>query len=183
MSRTLRFASWNIRYSSAVKLQRQIDFLHTLHCDAVALQEVSSAGGLLLGEASGFARCLRSLDLRPREHNETTARDRGCVLLTSERLRLLSPADLLWDAAAPERTLVAQFDFEGVELSLASFHQVAASDRKWGTAKKRQTFDAICQWLRGHPSGTVAGMDVNSPKFDHPDISKNEDYSRGGVEV
>lgn len=64
--------------------------------------------------------------------------------------------------------------FDAGELNTASFHQVAGSDKKkWGPAKKRQTFRAIADWLARHETRAVMGIDANSPELDHPDITRN----------
>ena len=94
--------------------------------------------------------------------------------MAREDFRPISEPAVLCQAAAPERTLVIELELEGSQLSVASFRQVAGVDRKmWGPLKKRQQFDAICEWLNTHSRHAIAGMDVNSPEVDHPDIAQN----------
>jgi hypothetical protein len=66
-------------------------------------------------------------------------------------------------------------------LTVASFHFVAGSARKvWGPARKRQNFEAVTAWLAGQHARTVVGLDCNSPKVDHPDVSRNRYWGREG---
>ena len=171
---TVRFASWNIGTPSAARLQRQVDFLRALDCEVVALQEVSAENGRALEASPAFPFVWQGLTLRPRLGEETASRNRGCVVLASERFRPLSEPEVLLGAAAPERSVAIRLGFEGGELNAASFHQVAGSDKKkWGPAKKRQTFRAIAEWLGRHSVRAVMGIDANSPELDHPDVSRN----------
>jgi Endonuclease/Exonuclease/phosphatase family len=172
-STTLRFASWNVG-TSATRLKRQIDFLRGLDCDVVALQEVSAENGSTLEGSGMFSRVWQGLVLRPRGLEETAARNRGCVLLATDRFRPVGEPEILLGAAAPERSIAVRLAFDGGELSAASFHQVAGSDKKkWGPAKKRQTFRAIADWLGRHPTRAIVGIDANSPELDHPDVERN----------
>jgi exonuclease III len=173
MAPTFRFASWNVNNPSAARLARQLALLHELECDVVALQEISAAACNEITRSEIFEWSWSSCSLRPRTPDETTSRDRGCALLASARFEPVSEPTILLDAAAPERSLAIRLARDGIELDVASFYQVAAADSKWGPAKKAQTFRAIAAWLREHPKRAAAGMDVNSPDMDHPDVEKN----------
>jgi exonuclease III len=171
---TIRFASWNIGTPSAVRLQRQVELLGSLECDVVALQEVSAENAEKLEASKSFAWVWQGLAIRPRLGEETISRNRGCVLLASERFRPLSGPEVLPAAAAPERSVTLRLGFEDGDLSVASFHQVAGSDKKkWGPTKKRQTLHAIVAWLSRHRERAVMGIDANSPELDHPHVARN----------
>lgn len=174
---TFRFLSWNLGCASADRVARQLAYVRGLGCDAASFQEVSPAGCDAIRASGVFARTWDSRSLRPRERAETTSRDRYCVIGVHEPLEALEQPSVLDGAAAPERSLVLAVRMGAQLVHLGCFHQVAASDPKWGPAKKAQTFRAIAEWLSRHPTRAIAGMDVNSPDVDHPDVSKNIYYS------
>src|SRR4051794_15082843 len=107
---SLRFTSWNLACPSAARLGRQLEFLRSLDCDVVALQEVPRATGDALAASGVFAHVWQALELRPRLAEETTSRDRGCVVAASARFRAVAAPELLRGAAAPERTLVVRLE-------------------------------------------------------------------------
>jgi hypothetical protein len=121
-----------------------------------------------------FAGVWKALDLRAQAADETTARGRGCVIGASGRFRTVAAPYLLAGVAAPERSLVVELEDAAGRLTAASFHQVAGSDRrKWGPAKKRQTFEAIAAWASRQRDATVFGIDANSPRVDALDVAEN----------
>jgi hypothetical protein len=127
-----------------------------------------------------FRHAFHALDLRPAEPTETTSRARGCALLATDRFMVEGEPDLLWDAPAPERSLMAALRLGEFELMAASFHVVAGSDRKkWGPLAKRQNNLAIATWMSTQAGPTVVGIDANSPKIDHPELRRNEYWGQG----
>ena len=170
----VRFASWNVGCPSPERLKRQLERLAELECDVVALQEVSLQNCVLARESRVFATVLGGSDLRPVLPDEGRSRDRGCAILLGAAAKQVAPAGILDGSAAPERSLYVPIELSGEALWIASFHQVAGSDRKkWGPAKKAQTFRAIVEWMGRHGERSIVGMDLNSPMIDHPELARN----------
>jgi len=176
MPETFRFISWNLQCSNAARTRRQLAFLAELKPDLVALQEVSEAGCDLLESLDhAWRHATTSRPLRPAHDDETASRRRFCAILATERLTPIGAPAVLENSAAPGRSVAAEFDSDFGSLSVGSFHQVAGSDtKKWGPEAKARSFRAIAAWLAERETRAIAGMDVNSPKIDHPDITRNE---------
>jgi hypothetical protein len=170
----LRVVSWNIDRPASARLDVRIaDLIDDLRPDIALLQEVSAANVRRLVEAFGRDRVDAGCILRPMEVGETTSRDRGCAIIYLRRVTPLGKPSCLSGHCAPERSLIRRIRFAQDEVDVASFHQVAGSDRKWGRLRKRQVFDAISSWAVAHPKRALFGIDANSPETDHPDVGRN----------
>jgi hypothetical protein len=66
---------------------------------------------------------------------------------------------------------VASVVANGHQITACSFHTPPGAN--WGDVKPR-TLKAIARWLPSQSLPLVFGIDANTPKTDHPDISRNE---------
>lgn len=172
----MRFASWNINQRRDPLLQ--LDFLESLRCDAVALQEVSVGCFEHISSSRRYRHAWHSLDIRPVELGEREARAHGCALLVKE-LELVDGPRVVETFPAPEKTLTARVSLGETLVSLGSFYVPPGSGRNWGHDWKRRTLIELATWLALSPGPTVIGLDANSPWRDHPDVASNEYYRDG----
>lgn len=166
-----RVATWNVAHRSVDSTRLQIQAALAARVDLLLLQEVTPLAFPLW--ARSFPIALFSLD---GHHAGTGERHRelGCAILATGRFTPIGKPTTLAGHVAPERSLIATLGDGHLLLTVGSFHQVAGADRKkWGPAKKAQTFAAIAAWAADQAGATLFGIDANSPKVDHPDVRCN----------
>lgn len=163
-----RFASWNVNNRNLAPVH--VDLLRTVRPDVIALQEVSTSFYAALAATNLFRWSSCSLTLRPCEKGEGRSRRLSCSLFGRSPF-CLSESSLVPGLAFPERTLVASLKTPRHRLTVCSFHTPPGAS--WGEVKP-QTLAAIARWLPLQPTPLIFGIDANTPKTDHPDISKNE---------
>ena len=176
----MKVVSWNIDRPGEARMQGRVADLRTLSPDVALLQEVSAANAEHLVADFGSDRVAAGVLLRGRGPDETTSRDRGCAIVCLGSARPIGISRLLEGHVAPERSLIWRVALEGEELDVASFHQIAGSDRKWRRPAKRAVFDAIADWAARHERRALFGIDANSPETDHPDVTHNRYFPVDG---
>lgn len=163
----LRFVSWNIHGRHRPQMA---SLLQTVEGDLVALQEVTAKAYRVLVATRLFDWSAFSLDLRPPRPLEGKGRRLGCALFGKAAFPLKAQW-LLEDAPLPERTLIVEVDAPTRPLTVCSFH--APPGVTW-KERKPQSLVALARWLSYYPGSILVGMDANTPKTDHPDITQNE---------
>jgi len=163
----VRFATWNV--NAFQRLAGHIDLIRGVEPDLLALQEMTQDSYRRLRAAGLFAWSAFSLLLRPAKPGEGRGRQLGCALFGTASFHLVS-ACLIDQAPLLERTLVAHLECAAGAFTACSFH--APPGVSWGDIKP-QAFKAIAAWLADQKPPLVFGMDANTPKVDHPDISQN----------
>lgn len=166
--------SWNVELGSGGQSLAKLALVERFEPDLVLLQEVMQGGCSVLEALDRYASVFHSATLRPRLADETTSRARYCAILTSERFEVRRGPEVLANAPAPERTLTVGLKLDGkTDVEAASFHFVAGSDPKWGRLAKGINFRVVTDWMAAVPATGIVGIDANSPKLDHPEVSRN----------
>lgn len=163
-----RFASWNV--NNRILTVRHLDLLRQASTDILALQEVSARFHAALTASDLFGWSASSLALRPHQEGEGRSRRLGCSLFGREPLRL-ADSSLVPGLVFPERALVARLVAPGHRVTACSFHTPPGAS--WGEVKP-QTLKAIARWLASQSGPLIVGIDANTPKTDHPDLSRSE---------
>lgn len=172
----LRFITWNVdgKARSEAKIASKLDLLRRTVDGAdlvvAALQEVGDEHFDALLRSRDFDFALTSLLLRPPRDYDGGNRRLGCALAVRgplmPRETLLVP-----DCPLPERSLAVRLALGPRELWACSFHALTGSG--FGHAKPVM-FRALTRWLEARWLPCVFGIDRNTPKVDHPELSKCE---------
>jgi hypothetical protein len=163
----IRFASWNVNNRNLTP--KHISFLRDIGADLMAFQEVSPRFHSALVKAKVFDWSAYSLSNDSAAPVRARSRRLGCSVFGSGRFEFIS-ASSLEAIVFPERTLMVRLRSLGGDLTAFSIHIPPGAS--WGTVKPK-TMEAIGQWFAKLDGVGVVGIDANSPKTDHPDISKN----------
>jgi endonuclease/exonuclease/phosphatase family metal-dependent hydrolase len=168
-----RFASWNVAHRRLSA--KHLAILDRIGAHIIAFQEVSRSFHQTLSAANLF-RWSFSSHAAPSSASKTKkARTLGCSIFGREPFSPVNSSRLP-KIAFPERSLVALLRVERRLLTTCSFHVPPGAN--WGETKP-QTMRAIAQWLADQSPPLIFGIDANSPKIDHPQISRNEWWWEG----
>jgi len=163
-----RFASWNVNNRNLTSMHLRL--FRDIRADLLALQEVSATFHTALAATQLFLWSTSSLAIRPSKVGEGKSRRLGCSIFGRQPFSLVT-STLVPRLAFPERALVVSLDAPGRQVTACSFHTPPGAS--WDEVKPR-TLKIIARWLRSQPVPLIFGIDANTPKTDHPDISRNE---------
>lgn len=172
---SLRFATWNLRYSGRDHSLLRANFLRNTDWDVIALQEVSkTAWEVLTAEdiaESGFY-TLADFALEP-----AGSRPHGVAMLARNGFRLSDPR-VLEGLPKTERALACTLNGLSEPVTVASWHAPNAAGE--GVKVKMQGYQAITDWLQGLAGPVILGFDSNhwsvSTDLESPDV-ENKDSS------
>jgi exonuclease III len=164
----VRLASWNV--NNRLLRDSHVEFLRTLECDVLALQEVAPGFYSALSQTGLFTCHSYSLTLRPPDAGEPKARRLGCAIFARQPLEF-STESILQRLPFPERSLIVELRAPTTAFTVCSFHTPPGAS--WGELKPR-SHRVLVEWLRTQNARCILAIDANAPKTDHPDITKNE---------
>ncbi len=164
----IKFASWNV--NNRLLQPNHLEFLCKVDCDILVLQEVAPQFYDGLSKTNHFACSTFSLLLRTPNKGERKSRSLGCACFVKTTFAITS-SFLLDNLPFPERALVARLESPKYSFTICSFHTPPGASWK---ELKPKSHRLLAEWLTFHQTRFILGIDVNAPKIDHPDISKNE---------
>lgn len=182
MGLNLSVASWNINAAAVDRFTAQLRFLRKRGIDLALLQEVHRDRNTAAhAAAEGWSLAISSHNVPDHRYGKEGADHAlGCMILGSDRVRLLGDAARLPDLSAdplpaPERTLTAFVEVAETTLTVASLYTVTGDSRHpfWGPAAKRETHAGWAAWMTLQQKRAVVGLDANAPRMDHPDVRRN----------
>ena len=163
-SRPLRVVDWNL--DGFTGLDAKLELLERMSWDVCLLQEVTADSWANLRDL-GTAACWAGDHLPALA---TPPRYRSAIVVRSGWQ--LHDAGVVDDVPSPERTAVATLERDGLQVTVASL--ALPPGVTWGDAGKGRQADRIACWLRACRGPVVVGIDVNTPKWDRPELAACE---------
>ena len=167
----MRIIDWNISYNNTA--EQKIELLEKVIGDdsfIAILQEVTPAQYEVIKKK--FENICYSLDYRKPGKFDTKQRELGIAILCSEDI-VIKKADVLTRCLLPDRTLLADLEYNGKALRVMGLHSITGISHKRAKSMQFLSFAESIDEFKPD----IVGFDANEPAVDHYEIEQMEFFA------